>query len=461
MSPRPYACESPNNPNISAACMNHLKELRTAHPEVVSTGTYQPLPYLLPAVALRLSGRASAALRFGRLANAGEFLALLAGAVLVLWGASDGMGWMIGLLLAVTPMVIFTGASIQPSGLEIGSAMLLISGFLRIGDSERPTRGTWAAIAIGGSALALSRSTSPAWVVVIGVFAFAWIGREHLVRLARLFPIRASLTIGAILVALLLNRAWEAAYGPTVPYNMPSGSLLAQAFGQFSAVYRQEIGDFGYLETGMSELAYKAWTIALTALVALALLVGARRERRVLLGAIVANGVAPALLFTIVMYKTGFGVQGRYVLPLAVLLPLCAGYTILRNRHRFDHLRPQHLITYFALIAAGVQLAGWYANARRHAVGTKGPVIFFGRSQWKPPLGWWPWALLALLGALTLVVAGALADRLDLAALVRKRVTTVNASADGSRSRRRDVSPAQSKDEITAQDVSGDLVDET
>jgi hypothetical protein len=286
---------------------------------------------------------------------------------------------------------------------------------LRLADAERPTTGTWVALAAGGATLALIRSLSPAWLGLIALLAIFWIGRKRLWQLVKHFPVQASLTCGTLLVAIVLNRMWEAAYGPTVPYNSPSVPVVVQALGQFTGVYRQEIGIFGYLETSMSSLTYKAWTLALTGLFGLGLLVGTRRERRVLVAGLIANGVIPALLLAVVLYRTGFGVQGRHVLPFAVALPLFAGHTLVRNRDRFSRLRPRHLVTYAAVIAAGVQLAGWYANARRHAVGTNGPIIFFGQSQWHPPLGYSVWAAIAALGALGLVVAGVLADRVEVA----------------------------------------------
>jgi hypothetical protein len=56
-------------------------------------------------------------------------------------------------------------------------------------------------------------------------------------------------------------------------------------------------------------------------------------------------------------------------------------------------------------LAAIVQLAGWYANAHRYAVGTDGSWLFVGGAEWSPAGGWVPWLVLAVSGTTLLVLA--------------------------------------------------------
>jgi hypothetical protein len=56
----------------------------------------------------------------------------------------------------------------------------------------------------------------------------------------------------------------------------------------------------------------------------------------------------------------------------------------------------------------------WYFNARRHAVGTRGPVWFFSRSAWSPPGGWELWAAVVAVASLVMgaaVVTALIASR--------------------------------------------------
>ena len=106
-----------------------------------------------------------------------------------------------------------------------------------------------------------------------------------------------------------------------------------------------------------------------------------------------------ALLMTLVVsvfqLRTGYGAQGRHVLPVLVLVPLCAGEILRRRPQGLGWLLPAA-----GGLWAGGQAVAWLANARRAAVGTDGSWWFFGAAEWSPPGGWWPWAVLAAAGAL-------------------------------------------------------------
>jgi hypothetical protein len=56
-------------------------------------------------------------------------------------------------------------------------------------------------------------------------------------------------------------------------------------------------------------------------------------------------------------------------------------------------------------IVGAVHLLAFYWAARRAAVGTDGPILFFTDAGWTPPLGWIPWLLAATAGSAMLVAA--------------------------------------------------------
>jgi hypothetical protein len=65
-------------------------------------------------------------------------------------------------------------------------------------------------------------------------------------------------------------------------------------------------------------------------------------------------------------------------------------------------------------LAGGVgvlQAVAWFANARRSAVGTRGPWLFFSSAEWHPPLGWGIWAVLVIACAAALPLCVWLAGR--------------------------------------------------
>jgi hypothetical protein len=72
------------------------------------------------------------------------------------------------------------------------------------------------------------------------------------------------------------------------------------------------------------------------------------------------------------------------VLPVLVAVPLLAGELAYRRR---EELR-RGLLVAIPVAAAVVQFAAFYLNGRRSAVSIDGPLLFLGRADWSPPVGW-------------------------------------------------------------------------
>jgi hypothetical protein len=142
-------------------------------------------------------------------------------------------------------------------------------------------------------------------------------------------------------------------------------------------------------------------------IVAIAMLLGDRRERLVLGSTAVAAFLLPILLIAAIMRHTGWDLQGRYVLAFSVVVPLLAGEVIVRHRDAIETLRATTLAFPVAGIAAAVHLHALYSNARRYAVGVSGPTWFPGNEIWGPPGGWLLWLGLAVLATAGLVLAPA------------------------------------------------------
>jgi hypothetical protein len=147
-----------------------------------------------------------------------------------------------------------------------------------------------------------------------------------------------------------------------------------------------------------------AWAIAAAGLLALAAARGTWRERAGLAACAVV-AVALTVVVSVFQLRTGYGAQGRHVLPVLVLAPLWAGEVL---RRRPDGLA--WLPAVAGVLWAAGQAVAWLVNARRGAVGTDGSWWFFGAAEWSPPGGWWPWAVLAMVGAV-LGLAGLAAGR--------------------------------------------------
>ena len=376
--------------------------------EKTHVGSYQPAPYVPLGLAARLGGSAEGAVLAGRLVVAGVSLALLGLAAASLWSAAWRSWSTLGLIVAVSPMVVFLASSLSPNGMEIAGGVAMGAGAIAIGRHADPRRIAWLALGAGGTVMALARSTGPVWATCLLLLLVALAGfRGSVIRL-RAGGVRALAALVSIAVGCAATLLWDLAFMPGPPRPPQPGRLL-DAVASFPELLRQSIGVFGWLDTAMPALAYTAWRVMLLALLGLALLVGTRRERLVLLGATSAVLAATIGLALAAVYPTGFGTQARYTLPLAVVLPLLSGEIVARRRHRLAGLLPRKLPLVFAVTAAAVHFVGWYANGRRHGVGTDGPLFFIGRGEWSPPIGWAAWALVAAAGA-ALIATSAVAS---------------------------------------------------
>jgi hypothetical protein len=250
----------------------------------------------------------------------------------------------------------------------------------------------------------------PLWIasIVGAVVAMSGVRASLRATLKRVYwSTSAILTICA---AILANRVWESLYGPRLVFDpAPLGASLLDGLNQLPRVLLEQIGVFDYLEFGMPSLSYTLWTALAVAVSTIAILVGNRRQRwflTMLCGAVLA---LPVLMVAATMRHTGFGLQGRYVLPFSIIVPLSAGEVLVRRYERLQALDAERLFLPFTAVAAVVQLVAWWTNAQRFAVGVGGPIWFVKAAEWRPPFGWWPWLLLAL-GGVSLSVTTALCD---------------------------------------------------
>ncbi|HEX2703658.1 MAG TPA: DUF2142 domain-containing protein, partial [Solirubrobacteraceae bacterium] len=169
-----------------------------------------------------------------------------------------------------------------------------------------------------------------------------------------------------------------------------------------NSILGEFIGNFGYLNIPLSPTLEWLWALATVVLLGLAVSVGRATARIAIAGSVLIAVAFPIYLFAASLRFTGFGLQGRYTLPIAVVIPIVAAEALRRGRARLPPALPPALLAVVALIAGAVQLIAWWTNARRYAVGAGGPTWFLGVAQWSPPIGWLVWATVAVVASLLL-----------------------------------------------------------
>jgi hypothetical protein len=103
--------------------------------------------------------------------------------------------------------------------------------------------------------------------------------------------------------------------------------------------------------------------------------------------------------------------QGRYLLPIGVALPLLSGAVLADRAPRRLHALLRAAVVVIPVAAIAVELLAWYINERRYAVGAGGPIAFFLHAQWSPAGGWVMWLGLWLVAGCGLLGATLIAQR--------------------------------------------------
>ena len=404
--PEAYAgCDGFTLP-VSGQCTGHRTELDRVIPPDTSVSyvaTYPVLPYVLPAIGIRvasaLGGGPGAGLLAARVAGALAAALFAAGAVrLLLRGTGRDLPVLAGASLTLTPMLLFTCAQVSDSGLELTSGLCFGAALLRL---ARPAprnlspRAVWAWTGVSGVVLADARTLGPMWLVVLVGVVLALRGRR-LLAAVRTAPWAAGIALGGLLTATGVSLTWQCVMEPH-----PRTSLLIalrnvpSAVRQLLGVADMYVGRFGWISIRLPLLLVIGWLLLIAALVAVAARLGTRRERIALAVSLVAGlGVSVFVAaYAILPTAPDFVMQARYVMPALTMVPLVA-VDVLRAHAGEAERRwgtwPQGVA---ATVLAGV------AVAQVVAFGTN---VAAYRRFWRPPLGWgvWDWAVLAAAGAL-------------------------------------------------------------
>lgn len=400
---------------ISGACL--AGAVPTPRGPVYSiAGAYPPWFYLPGGVLTNLAGSARTGYLLARLGSALAACLLLAGGVWILVDRARRPTILLaGVALAVTPMAVFLSAEVGASGAETLGAVATAAAFLRLSRPDPPPRPAvwWVAGALFGLTAA-TRPLAPVWIV----FGLAVAGgRLGLRATLRRFRDGGRPAIGAAaltVVGMIGSLGWTQAFKVRTPIRWGElGHGLRVAWHVVPTDAHQVVGVFGWQDTTGPNALYRTWwALGFAVLVAAAVLGRGWRDRLVLAGTAVAVCGLYEFIAAAIFEQNGFGMQGRYILPALVMLPLLAA-DILAARPSSGKVRVDIWLAGAIIAVAGVgQLVGWWANARRYAVGRDGPVWFLPSAQWSP-LGGWSLAVAVAFGLTALTIAAALLGASD------------------------------------------------
>ena len=401
LSPQPFSCWAVpfyvGDCERSAPRSSRLVEVGTY------VGRYPPFSYVVPGILMRLGDDSEGALMWGRAGVALTSLALLVIAVAALRDPADALS-LIGIVAAVTPMVIFLMASLSSNGVEIAAGVAFFACLLRLTRPVPSRAWIWGAAAVSGVVLAVVRDLGPFWILAGAAVALTAGSARGAFRLSRAGAMAAVAAIGS---AMIVGVAWQltqASHPGVGPFLL--GSLGSNA-GELTNMYRQAVGVFGPLDAPMPALAYWIAGLTIGGMAVLALVVGKAREGFAVGGAIAAT-IGLSLAMNAYQALSGFSAQARHVLPLAVTVPMLSGEIVYRHSGALPAPLKRLLPAAVAAAAAAVHAFGWFTVARRFSVGNHGPLLFFRSPAWAPGFGWLKWAAVVAAAAMLVVSWGAL-----------------------------------------------------
>jgi hypothetical protein len=318
--------------------------------------------------------------------------ALLATAITALRWFSAPRLLAAGVVLAVTPTVLFIGGVVHPSGPEIAAAIALwTSGLALVSSSEhRVDNRLVTAVGVSGCVLALSRPLGPLWLALAVLTILSLATRPALRNLAR--SNWARLWAILVLASSLAQVAWDAIVRPreaTLLVDPASAHLSAleavrDSLGTTFQWYQEMVGRFGWLDTTTPVLTWLPWIGAVVFLVFAAVAWSTRRQLTVLLVLVAATVVVPVVIESTAYRAVGTFWQGRYSMPLAVGIPIVAAFVLASTGRGRDLVTPRFAWT----LGITVCVAGFLAyaqNLRRYTVGAVGPLLYWWHSPWHPP----------------------------------------------------------------------------
>jgi hypothetical protein len=322
----------------------------------------------------------------------------------------------LAILVCATPMLLFTGGTVNPSALEVSAALALwVSGTVLM--MEAPSRldpTLLRRIGIAAVAMVLSRQLAPLWLAVIAA-ALAVIGGRAALR--ALIGSRAARWWGiAVGVAFVLQCGWILYAHPLDPSlgdrsqgirGLSVAKALQGSFGKSLDRLRQMVGWFGWLDAPSPGLTYALWTLALGIILALALLAWRRRFLAVAGGVALVAVAAPLVFETMQAHRIGYFWQGRYSMPLVLGVPVLLALSLSAEAHRGDRppdadpvaaeplprgISDGHVVVPVAVAVVVAQVAAFGQALRRNTVGYHGALDFVIHPLWNPPAP--PWFLI-------------------------------------------------------------------
>ncbi|WP_181310047.1 DUF2142 domain-containing protein [Nocardioides campestrisoli] len=303
-----------------------------------------------------------------------------------------------GVAVACSPMVLWLGGIANPNSLEIAAAVAMGACtlvFLREPDSWLG-RAMFARAMVAASVMVLVRLIAPMWVgvwfLVFAILAGAAVWRA----LGR----RRNLAwMGLPVLATLASGAWTVSSGVEDVGSTPAFDLSWWERLELSRMrndpdtLHEMIGWFGWLDAPLDIRVLELYLWPALAIVVLAAAFLRTREVLALVFLGLCTYVLPIVMQAANWNAGGQWWQGRYTLPMMVLIPITALWLASERVDLADRLSPARklwwMLPLLSLPLAYVQLEAFRTHLRRNVNAGQGDSALDG--PWEPPVNAETW----------------------------------------------------------------------
>ncbi len=284
-----------------------------------------------------------------------------------------------GLLLSLTPTAFFAIGTVSPTGLAVTASVLFAIPALNLDGTHQIHRSDLLAMLTGAVMLATSRRDGALWLVVLIFVMWVRNGRPLPRPSSNRFKSSRALFLG-LLLAVALGSLWAVRYLTRFLEGRAEARKSAWWAAKTLKVYfHQLIGAFGWLDSYMGQEALFMATVICGFLVVFAFMTGSKDDRLAIASSILLLMAIP-VIFGAIRYPY---FQGRYLLPLWVVLLVVSGNSIdrgLATRTKIN-ISPILLIGGWAL----VHVWSLIRNLKRFSTGENGSWNIFASEAWHPP----------------------------------------------------------------------------
>ncbi|WP_202566198.1 DUF2142 domain-containing protein [Agreia sp. COWG] len=297
-------------------------------------------------------------------------------------------------IAVITPTTVFLSGSVNPNAFEIATTAAFFAGLLyAVSTVHTRSSRLWtaAALAVSGALLAHARGLSMLWLGIAVVVVAISVGVGHFVRVMVRPPF--VIAVALVTVSLVLAGIWTLKTNslPAVGEYPGAGSTFGEGFLTMLSstvdYMRQAVGVFGWLDSFAPTWVLVMYYALLCVVVVYGLLFARpSRSWAALWVALASFLFVPPLVQASTVTVSGYVWQGRYTLPLIVILVVMAAVV---GSTRFAELpwRDAKRVVIFVLVVTSLgQLVSAVTNLKRYVVGASASWgEYFSAPRWSPP----------------------------------------------------------------------------